>query len=226
MHDTCAIITFVFFDYCQSQKVFLCSYQLSLFKISSMAPINLVIMSICFIWASCMFSITLAILSPWSVTVSWLFQFHFLWQGSVGSSFSFSWACSPFHCLLNCLKCRQEQKKECLMKILVGLLGSLVWALRNSSRNIAKRDDIALWALLLFPRSVETFKWNHCSVFGSNLYTPCICPLNNTFFFCIFHILAGLYFVFNSLMILTQCFRVCLLFSLSWYDTHKFANKL
>ena len=36
----CAIITFALFDYCQSQKVFICSYQLCLSKISSMAPIN------------------------------------------------------------------------------------------------------------------------------------------------------------------------------------------
>ena len=48
LHNTCTIITFVLFDYCQSQQLLLCSYQLSLVKISSMAPINLVIISICF----------------------------------------------------------------------------------------------------------------------------------------------------------------------------------
>ena len=94
----CAIITFALFDYCQSQKVLLCSYQLCLSKISSMAPIILVIMSIFFVWASCSFSITPAILSPWSVTVFMTFRvlFNFL-NGSVGSSFSISCTCPPFH---------------------------------------------------------------------------------------------------------------------------------
>ena len=73
----CAIITFALFDYCQSQKVLLCSYQLCLSKISSMAPIILVIMSIFFVWASCSFSITPAILSPWSVSVFMTFRVLF-----------------------------------------------------------------------------------------------------------------------------------------------------
>ena len=37
-----------------------------------------------------------------------------------------------------------------------------------------------------FRRSAENSKWIHRSVFGSNLYAPCICPLNTSFSFCIF----------------------------------------
>ena len=218
MHYTCAIITFVLFDYCQSQKLLLCSYQLSLVKISSMAPINLVIISICFAWASCIFSIS-----------SWLFRFRFLYQGSVGSSFSFSYACSPFHFLLNCLKCWQEREKEkekeCLMKTLLGLLCLTCLSSPNQlPLHCWTWRGHALQALHLLRRSAETSKWNHRSVFGSSLYTPCICPLNTSFSFCIFPCF-GCGYTLHSICWwpLTSTFTL-LLSSLSWYDTLKFTR--
>ena len=93
----CAIITFALFDYCQSQKVLLCSYQLCLSKISSMPPINFSHHVHFFLSGPlAVFPLRPQFFLPGLSRSSWLFGFCFL-QGSVGSSFSFSCTCSPFH---------------------------------------------------------------------------------------------------------------------------------
>ena len=112
----CAIITFALFDYCQSQKVLLCSYQCYLSKISSMAPMN---------FSHHVHFFCLGLLqffdyarNSFSLVCHGLHDFSgFVFCRGLWGLPSLSRALALLFTV-----CRQEQEKECLMKILLGLL--------------------------------------------------------------------------------------------------------